>query len=688
MSRWVTSVMLLCGLAAIFAIFRPRARWVNVALGGTMNPRIRSAFFPLLILFQTLTVHATGLGLVDEIVVTASRTPVPANAVGSSVTVITREEIEQRQYAFVSDLLDSVPGVDISRLGPVGTLSQVRVRGGEANQTLVLIDGVEANDVAQDGQFNFAHLQANDVERIEVLRGAQSSIWGADALSGVINVITRKGAGKPRLSIFGNYGSFSTTQGGGSISGAGENYNFALNGSYYSTGGINIAEVGDEDDGYENGTVTFRGGYVPTDNSGLDLVVRYTDTKVELDPSPFPAFIPADGDDETDTDQLYSRVQAHADFLDGHWEHLIGSSLSNTDNENFSNGIDAGSTEGRKFRLDYQTNVYFDTPEFASASHTLTFLVDRELDQYSQRGAASFFGNPNQDQSETTIGYAIEYRLGLWDRVFLSGAVRWDDNDKFDNSTTGRGTAAYDFPQHGTRLRASYGTGVKNPTFTERFGFFPDTFAGNPGLSPERSESWDVGIEQRLFDDRLFAGVTYFSEDLEDEINGFVFDPAIPPFGGFTAANVDGTSERDGVEFILEARPLPALTLTGSYTYLDATEPDLSGSQAREIRRPKNTASLVANLGFLDNRANVNFSLDYTGEFKDNNFAMFPATVETMDSFVIINVATSYRINNFISIFGRVENLADENYQEVFGFETPGIAAFAGIRLTPDFGTP
>lgn len=224
---------------------------------------------------------------------------------------------------------------------------------------------------------------------------------------------------------------------------------------------------------------------------------------------------------------------------------------------------------------------------------------------------------------------------------------------------------------------------MKNPTFFDRFGFFADQFVGNSDLKPESSIGWDIGVEQALLDDRLSLGATYFDAELDDEIDGFFFDPTLGASGAFTATNLDGTSKRMGVELTARVRPFEGLDVTGAYTYTDATEPGASG-RVREVRRPEHVASLVTNWRFLDSRANLNFRVDYNGEQKDSDFRTFPTQRVTLDDFVLVNVSGSYDINPYVRLFARIENLLDQDYEEVFGFQTPGFAAFGGVRVSLD----
>jgi vitamin B12 transporter len=471
--------------------------------------------------FWTSMAIAETVTELEPLVVTASRTAIPAQQAGATMTVVTREQLEQRQVPFVADILREVPGLAVNRSGGVGALTQIRLRGAKADQILVLIDGVEANDLASRSAFDFAHLLTADVERIEILRGPQSALWGSDALAGVINIITRPGRGPLGFSGALEGGSFGTVHTQARLAGGGEHYDFSLSGAYVDMDGTNVARKGEEDDGYENITGFLKGGVKLLENLSLNVIARHTDATTEFDPAPFPLFLPVDGDEESDVEQNYARTQAVLDLFNGSWQHVFGIAITDTDNEFF----------------------------------------------------------PNQDQSFANVGYVGKYRLGLWDRLFISGSVRHDDNDVFESATTYRATGAYLFPGWGTRLHGSYGTGIKNPTFLDRFGFLPDQFKGNPNLKPEESEGWDIGIEQPFWDDRISSGVTYFEEDLKDEIDGFFFDPAL---GALTAINLEGTSEREGVEVTARVELFKGFNLTGVYTYVDSQNP--TRADARSVR--------------------------------------------------------------------------------------------------------
>lgn len=604
-----------------------------------------------------------------DIVVSASRVPVTAQEVGSAVTVITGEDIERKQVRVVSDVLREVPGVAVSRSGTGGSFTQVRIRGAEGNQTLVIVDGVEVNDPSGGSEFDFGNLLASDIERIEVLRGPQSALYGSDAIGGVINIITKKGRGPVTGNLSVEGGSFRTGQASASVRGGGDWYHFSLGGTGFTTDGVPVApesEGNDEADGNRNQTYNAKLGVSPLENLEIELFGRFVKSTTETDPQPAVAGIirTVDGDEETETIQRTGRAQVKYSLFDGAWEHILGAGINQDETDSFTNDMLTFEADGAKARYDYQTNIFFETPTVAEATHSLTFLAEREDESQVTRSA---FGGSDLDI--TSYGYVGEYRVGLWDRLFLSGSVRYDDNDIFENATTFRTTAAYLHEETGTRLHGSIGTGVKNPTLFELFGFGPN-FVPNPDLQPEESRGWDIGAEQSFLKDRLIFDVTYFNNRITDLIQG----------AGNTAVNLDGTSKIQGLEVTAKARIAEGLTFAGQYTYTEGQ--DANGLEL--VRRAKHLASANLAYEFLDGRAKLDVGVDYNGEQQDIQFSNFFAarTNVTLDDFVLVNVAASYELIEGVELYGRVENLLDEDYQEVLGFNNPGIGAFVGIRAT------
>ena len=614
----------------------------------------------------------------ENMIVTGSHTPITSDEIGSSYTVITKEQIEQRQSVFVSDLLRDVPGLAVSRTGVVGSQVQVRVRGAEANHLLVLIDGVEVNDIAGDDEFNFAHLVTNNIERIEIIRGPQSALYGSDALAAVVNIITKKGSGPTTLSAYVEEGAFGTSHIGGGISGGGDIYQYNIQGSYLKTDGVNISPSGGEEDGYENGTLSFTAVVTSYDNLRFDIAGRHTESKNETDAASVTTVFIVDSNDESEVSQDFLRGQVSLRLFNRAWEHTLGAAITSTDNDFFKGVSETSNSEGKRLRFDYKTNLYFDTARLANASHTLTFGIEYEKDFFKQ-GDTEFGGASNQKQHSQTSGIVAGYSVGLWERLFISTSIKHDNNSDFDNVTTHRSTVAYKIRDFGTRIHSSYGTGIKRPTFTDRFGIFPGPlfFAGNPNVKSEKSRSWDIGFEQSFWNEQVNLGVTYFHSRLEDEIvvRGFPSSPV----------NLDSTSKRQGVEINAGVKLSENLEISAAYTWLDATQPNAAGAQVFEIRRPRNIANINSNYKFLNNRANVNLNAGFTGKQIDNSFlpvSPFTQTSVTLGSYTLINLAGSYKVSDHLSLYVRVDNLFDKDYQDVFSFQTPGISGTVGLKMS------
>ncbi|MFC5069702.1 TonB-dependent receptor plug domain-containing protein [Flaviflagellibacter deserti] len=606
---------------------------------------------------QTIPEPAKPIEL-EPIVVTANRTDTPAKEVGSAVTVITREELEQKQIRLVSDALRSMPGVAVNRVGPAGGLTQVRIRGSEGNQTLVLIDGMEVNDPAGGSEFNFAHLLAQDIDRIEVLRGPQSALYGSDAIGGVINIITRRGDGPPRGSVFVEAGSRGTVEGGGSISGSTDRVDYLIGGVGLRTDGFSAASEwrgNTEKDGYDNGTVFGKFGFQATDNLRFDVVGRAVDYYSEGDDEAFGSGA-YDFKNDVDGDEFYGRAQAKLDLFEGRWQQIVGALRTGHSYDYLYDSFPPTKFDGLKTKFDYQSNVFAETGEL---SHTFTFAADHEKDEATTESSFSSF-----DKSLEQTGLVGEYKLGAWDQFFVTGSVRHDFNDGFEDATTFRITSAYIVEQTGTKLRASYGTGVKNPTLFELYGQTP-TFIPNPNLKPEGAKGWDVGFDQPVFGNDLVVNVTYFDQRIDDLIQ----------LQGLTVVNLPGESKIHGVEFGLSATPIDNLTLRASYTWLQGE--DAQGVEL--IRRPSNSASFDANYAFLDGRANVNLGVVYNGTQDD---LPFWRPVVELDDFVLVNLRGGYKIDEHTEVYARVENLLDEEYEEVYTFGGTGRTAIAGVRVS------
>ena len=620
----------------------------------------------------------------EEIVVTAARVPVPIKFAGSGVTVITRAEIERRNPQYVSELLRDVPGFAVARNGGAGAQTQVRVRGAEGNHLLVLIDGVEANDFSQNDEFDFAHLTASDVERIEIVRGPQSALWGSDALAGVVNIITRNAKRPIEINGEAEYGSFGTEHGALAIGGARGAVRGRLGLSYVDAGGINVSSRGNEDDGYRNATMNLKLGWQPLAVLKFDLNGRLTDAETEFDTPDFDTLFDGRNRDAaatTDIVQAYVGGRAEAATFDNHWIHTLSAAWTKLGNvTHFPDAAVESRNEGRKYSLDYQSTWRFDSSWAMPLAHSFTLAVDYDLEEFTQRGPIGF-GDPNQDRRRHTMGYVGEYRATLAEFTSLGVSGRWDDHSDFDDAGTFRVSFAQEIPTSGTVLSAAYGTGQKAPTFSERYGFFSSggsPFVGNSSLQPERSQGYEIGIQQSLLAARVRLGATYFNEKLTDEIDGFVFDPVN---GSFTALNRAGTSKRDGVELSARLAVTDHLGLNGTYTYLDATEQN-AGLRQDEVRRPRHQGAVSANWRGWNERLTLDTHLTHSGTRDD--FTFLPPTFAgrtELSAYTLAGISAAYQLTKAIALTARVENVFDDEYEEVFDFQTEGVGAFLGLKF-------
>lgn len=640
----------------------------------------------------TAAEESTGQEEIENIVVTAARSPIAAADIGSSVTVIDRQFIEERQSIFVLDLLRDVPGIQVSQSGGQGKQTQLRIRGAEANQVLVMIDGIEVIDPGAADEFQWENLTTADVERIEVVRGPQSALWGGEALAGVINIITVKDKRGFSASGFAEGGSFDTANAGARVGGGGETWNGGVGISYLDTEGINIARTGSEKDGYDNTTLSLNGSWTPAETFKLGLVGRYTDASTRIDGVDFfttglPADpVPPSADARReDSNQFYGGVTGDLSTFDNRWRHNLRVNLTSTDKDVFVDSGDKSTNIAADVYGIYYVSSIGLTGAVTADRPVLNLAVDWKKEDYKYRcfdadGVdCTAFGDPNQDQDISNTGYVAELLSGNWGGFSASASLRYDDNSDFDNVTTYRITGGYLFDT-GTRLRGAYGTGWKAPTFTELYGFFPDQFVGNPDLKPETSKGWEVGVDQALADGNVNLGATYFDERLQDEINGFGFDAdANLP----TAVNLDGESKRKGIELLADANVGAGVSLLFNYTYLDATEPSDSGP-VNELRRPRHSGAFNVNYRFLAQRANLNLNIAYVGDRDDIFFPPFPepSQIVDLDAYSLVNLAGAYRINETVELYGRIDNLLDEDYEDVYGYSTLGIGGFVGVRLS------
>jgi len=630
--------------------------------------------FLLFTLFSHMVFADDPLDL-EHVLVTARLQPIAIGDIGSSVTVITGDEIKQKQVKYLSELLRDVPGFSVSQAGGAGSQTQVRVRGAEANQLLVLMDGVRANDPAVGGEFQYQFALTSNIERIEIIRGPQSATWGSDAIAGVINIIRKKDVENQFLSGHVEAGSFDSFN--ASIDGGYSGKVFQISGglSYLDTDGTNISRTGNENDGADNTTGNIALEFKAGDDFNLRFSGQWIDATSEYDDFDyFDTGLPQDADRVTETNQNFLTGELGYAPRTNPWSGSISVNRMDSDNDNFSDGEWTGSTASTTLDYRLRAGVALDEKQ----KHRLGFALEHENIDFSQRGEASIYGDPNQDQSYDVNSYAMEY-IGKPITVFSwTASIRLDDYSDFDNATTWQLAASYQLSP-ALRLRGSAGTGSKAPTFTERYGYFEDYFIGNPDLKPESSQGWEIGFDTRWSEERYQLQLVYFNQDLQDEIDGFVFDPDT---FFFTAKNKDSDSTRKGIEAVLDARLGKSFTLIATYTYTDAREENVLGEKVPEVRRPKHLASLSANYYFANSRGNLNLKVNYSGSQQDDFFSPITFVSERVDidPYTVVNLAGSWKLTQSLDLTGRVTNLFDKQYEEVLGFVRPGRGVYAGLK--------
>ncbi|HEY7610745.1 MAG TPA: TonB-dependent receptor [Alphaproteobacteria bacterium] len=613
--------------------------------------------------------------LLPETVVSASREPLAGPRVGSAASVVTRDDLETRRSPTAVDILREVPGIAVGRTGSFGGQVDVRIRGAESNHTLVLIDGIKVNDPSLGQSFDFSQLPAGDIERIEVLRGPQSSIYGSEAIGGVINIITRGGRKGLAASAFAESGSFRTLAGGAGARFGTDILKAAFHWNHLQTAGISSADRRNgngESDPFRTNVFSGKATLTPSEYFEFSVAGRSSKSVGHFDTfqdgftipcQPSGVCVAVDDRSYYVFEQLFGRADAILRLWGGRLTNRTGIAYGWTQNDALGDIFPGLFTnKSRRRKIDNQTTLRLDTPGIARAEHRFTFLFEHERQSVLSASSFGFF-----EQAIASKSYVGEYAVGLWERLFLTGSVRFDDNDFFQDRTTYRATGAYLLREWGARLHASAGTGIKNPDLFQLFGRFPG-FTPNPNLKSEQSFGWDVGVEKTFWERRATVDVTYFKNRLTDRI---VVTQA-------TARNDIGVTRIQGIEVAAKVRPMKGLELGGAYTFTDAEDPQ--GNQP--VRRAKHIGSVFATYTFLGDKARVHVNARFNGPQRDTVFfSDFSTGAVDLHGFVLLNVAASYKIHDNVEIYGRIDNVLNQKYQEVFSFGTPGIAAFGGVRV-------
>ncbi|WP_426258000.1 TonB-dependent receptor plug domain-containing protein [Sphingomonas sp. DC1600-2] len=608
----------------------------------------------------------------SAIVVTGIRstvTPLRADQIGGSVTVLDADTLEQRQTRVVSDILRDVPGIAVSRI-PGQT--QVRLRGAEANHTLVLIDGIEVSD-PYAGEFDFGTLIADEVARVEVLRGQQSAIYGSDAIGGVIQYITLTGREAPGISGRIEGGSFGAVNTAARIAGVSGTFDYALSGTLNTTDGTPNARGGTRDLGNDSGAVSFKSTWSPAPNARLTAVARYARTQADFNDSDsnpasktFGYTIDTPGAHFIN-EAIYGLLRGELDLLDGKWTQALTGQIADTKRNGYGAAARTYGDTGQRLKGSYESTLKLNQ---GALHHQLTVAVDVERERYRNTDPAGFAFTGRRQVDN--VGIVGQYDLTLGEHAAFGASLRQDLNNRFQDTTTYRVQGSYRFDS-GTRIRAAAGSGVKNPGFYELYGYSDGRFIGNPGLKPERSEGWEAGIEQSFVDGHVLIGATYFDSRLSDEI--YTTYPA-PNFVA-TPANRTTKSRQHGVEAFLNARIGTAWRIDAAYTYLHARE-----NGVEEVRRPSHIASVALGWRAPHDRFGFTAVARYNGDTSDVAFtdpSYVPVTVRLHD-YVLLNLNGDVKLTKHFALFGRIENLNNAHYEDVFSFTNPGRAVYGGVR--------
>ncbi|MEW5795668.1 MAG: TonB-dependent receptor [Candidatus Zixiibacteriota bacterium] len=604
----------------------------------------------------------------DSIVVSANRLATPVRQIASSITVITADDIRRSQAGNVTEILRSVPGLNVVQAGGPGQQTAIFMRGTNSEHVQMLIDGVKINDPSSPSNaVNLATLALDNIDRIEILRGPQSVLYGSDAMGGVIQIFTRTGLGRPQVGLSVEGGSLNSHAERLWVHAGTERHDYSMELSRRSTDGVSATSGnGDlEDDGFDNTTVTAALAYRPSTKTQLRLVGRMADSDTDLDQS-YGAL-----DDPNYTmnskERFLSACFGH-DIQAGRWTQRFGTYLTDYERSTVDrvDGKHPGDTndtryDGRRTKFDWQSTVMW------GESQRFSLGLETEEDRLDQ---ALFFGSLWGDYESRIEGAAArtsavygqgEFNLGQ--RLFANAGWRYDDHDTFGTKATYRLAGAFLIDALGMKCRAAYSTGFKAPALFQIY----DPTTGNRALRPERTRGGEFGLEVRLLDNRLALGATYFHTSFDNLIQ----------FGAVTGrmANVAKARTR-GVESFAEV-DFGSTRIRCDYTYTNARDRQ---SNLALVRRPGNKAAVQVDQ-LLTQSLEFHAEGIYTGKREDTDYAPWPPVRVILHGYTTVNLAGQYRFKPGIGVFGRISNVFDANYEEVLYFSPVPRTISVGIDL-------
>lgn len=620
---------------------------------------------------QTDSVKTT----LNEVLVSATKTATPYYAIGSSVSVVTSEVIQQKQLKTVVDILRDIPGISVAQQGGPGKLTYVTMRGANSNHTLVILDGVEMNDPSSpNNAFDFSSLNAKEIDRIEVVRGPQSTLYGSDAVAGVINIITKRGTGKPQFGFEGEGGANNYYRSNLSALGRYGKLSYAVVASQSGSDGVSAANSiygNSEKDGFSNSTFSSRFDLDIDSNWKLGFIYKFLKANVDLDQNE------KLGDDPNNTykqEEHIGKVNLAVLLFEGVWQQ----NLSATYIRRFTNSLDLvdpahpttssdAFNNASRVKIDWQNNIS------SIPNNLITFGLETEIESattsYFSNSAWGPFDTVFPRESMRNTGFYLQDQVNVENSLFTTIGFRYDENQKFGSIATFRIAPAYYFASTNTKIKGTYGNGFKAPSL---FYLFDPAF-GNPDLKPEKSKGWDLGLEQSFGKQNYFVGITYFNLNLRDM---FGFDAS------FRTINI-AKAKTSGVEISGVAKLNNDLSFNASYTFTETKdESEQSADFGKQLlRRPKHQLSVNANYKMID-ALNLNLTFRYAGKREDKDFSAYPATRITMPDYLLVNFAVSYQLLNNLALNARIENLFDKKYEEVLFYGTLGRSLYAGLNLT------
>ncbi|HVL78112.1 MAG TPA: TonB-dependent receptor [Sphingomicrobium sp.] len=603
----------------------------------------------------------------NDIVITASRAPSEQDESAATVSVIDEARIKRLGEPLLPAFLRLVPSTSVSTSGPAGSLTQVRIRGAEANHTLLFIDGIRVNDPASGNQPRFELLNADIASRIEVVRGPQSALWGSEAIGGVI-AVNGVNADRAEFAAATETGSFGFWRATASASLRSSSTNTAAAIGWQKASGIDSFDGSGDRDGYRNLSARVRGSVAVSSGVELGAAALLLSGRSEFDGFNPVTFRRADTLDSSRNRLAAGRVWSRFGYDSSPWAGQLFATLLGSSNRNLLAENEINRTRGGRWTLGGQVERRLSTE---SVAHRFIAAADHEAEQFRARDII-YGGFSNQERDRSHQSLTVEWRSSLGP---LHGgvAVRHDRFNRFHDATSLRASLLAKLGG-GFALAGSYGEGVAQPTFFDLYGFFPGSFVGNPDLKPESSRGVELGL--RYLNGPVGGAISWYRQRLRDEI--------VDLFDGSTflstTANREETSRRSGIEAEIGWTPGGALRLTAHYAYLDATEPGALGSSPiRELRRPRHSGAIAAD----GNRGRLTYglSIGFSGASRDMDFDSWPATPVRLRSFWLAGARVSFKVSENADLSIRAANMFDKRYQEVIGYRTEGRSIHAGIRL-------